>query len=380
MTRTRRVERYELVIIGGGQAGLAAGYWLAQRDIDFVILDANARAGDSWRQRWDSLQLFTPARYSALPGLPFPGDPYRLPNRTDLADYLEWYAQIHDLPIRNNVKVTRMTRSDGRYHIETNENTFEADNVIVATGPFQTPSIPGISASVGPDVMQLHSSSYRNPRQLPEGAALVVGAANSGAQIAIELAKTRSVYLAGRSVGSMPRRILGRDVFDWLYATVMKPGADSFVGRRIRRNILGSTDALIGKTEKDIARAGVNRVPRIESVRDGIPVASGGQRLDVRSIVWATGFRPDFRWIELPILDASGVPVHERGVVTGQPGLFFVGLRFQYRLNSSLVGGVGADAEYVANAVMKRYGSWRRTEPTTSRTAAITTSGRSNWM
>ena len=376
MTRTRRVERYELVIIGAGQAGLAAGYWLAQQDIDFVILDANERVGDSWRQRWDSLQLFTPARYSALPGLRFPGDPYYLPSRTDLADYLEWYAQIHALPVRNNVTVTRMTRTSGHYFIETNENSFEADNVIVATGPFHTPSIPGVSASISPDIMQLHSSAYRNPRQLPEGAALVVGAANSGAQIAMELAKTRPVYLAGRSVGSMPRRILGRDVFDWLYATVMKPGADSFLGRRLRRNILGSTDTLIGMTEKDIARAGVRRTGRIASVRDGLPVSADGESFDVRSIVWATGFRPDFRWIDLPILDDRGFPVHERGVVAGQPGLFFVGLRFQYRLNSSLVGGVGADADYVARAVMTRYGRMRMT----SRTAAMTTSGRSNWM
>lgn len=376
MTGTRRVERYELVIIGAGQAGLAAGYWLAQQDIDFVILDANERVGDSWRQRWDSLQLFTPAKYSALPGLPFPGNPYHLPRRTELADYLEWYAQVHDLPVRNNVKVSRVRRSSGRYYVETSENTFEADNVIVATGLFHTPNVPGLSAGISADILQLHSSSYRNPRQLPDGAALVVGAANSGAQIAMELAKTRPVYLAGRSVGSMPRRILGRDVFDWLYATVMKPGADSFLGRRIRRNVLGSTDTLIGMTEKDIARAGVKRVERVDSVRDGLPVTANGAALDVRSIVWATGFRPDFGWIDLPILDDRGFPVHERGVVKAQPGLFFVGLRFQYRLNSSLVGGVGADAEYVASAVMTRYGRMR----TTSRTAAMTTSGRSNWM
>ena len=361
MTATRggRVERYELVIIGGGQAGLAAGYWLARQDIDFVILDANARVGDSWRQRWDSLQLFTPAKYSALPGLPFPGDPYRLPNKDDVADYLEWYAQIHDLPVRNSVRVSRMSRVDGMYRIETNSTTFEADSVIVATGPFHTPSIPAVSAQLSRDVVQLHSSEYRNPAQLPESAALVVGAANSGAQIAMELARTRPVYLAGRSVGSLPRRILGRDLFDWLYATVMKPGANSLIGRRMRRNILGSTDALIGMSEQDIVRGGVKRTGRIEGVRDGMPALAGGEALDVSSIVWATGFRPDFRWIDLPVLDERGFPVHERGVVGTQPGLFFVGLRFQYRLNSSLVGGVGADAEYVARAVMSRYGATR---------------------
>ena len=359
MTGQRRVERYELVIIGAGQAGLAAGYWLARQDIDFVILDANARVGDSWRQRWDSLQLFTPAKYSGLPGLPIPGDPYRLPNRTDIADYLEWYAQIHDLPVRNNVRVSRMYREDGMYRVETNTNTFEADNVIVATGPFQTPSIPSLSKELRGDIVQLHSSQYRNPAQLREGVALVVGAGNSGAQIAMELAKTRPTYLAGRAVGSLPRRILGRDLFDWLYATVMKPGADSLIGRRMRRNILGSTDALIGMTEKDIIAAGVKRIGRIENVRDRMPALASGDGLDVGSIVWATGFRPDFRWIDLPILDARGFPIHERGVVTGQSGLFFVGLRFQYRLNSSLVGGVGADAEYVTRAVMARYGATR---------------------
>ena len=361
MTASRRVERYELVIIGAGQAGLAAGYWLAREDIDFVILDANARVGDSWRQRWDSLQLFTPAKYSALPGLAIPGDPYRLPNRDDMADYLEWYSRVYDLPIRGGVKVSRVTRVDGVYRVETNGNTFEADNLIVATGPFQTPSIPAVSAQLRGDVVQLHSSGYRNPAQLPDGAALVVGAANSGAQIAMELAKSRPVYLAGRPVGSLPRRILGRDLFDWLYATVMRPGADTLLGRRIRARVLGSTDALIGMSERDIARSGVRRVGRIDGARDGMPLVAGGNALDVRSIIWATGFRPDFGWIDLPILDDRGFPIHERGVVAGQPGLFFVGLRFQYRLNSSLVGGVGADAEYVARAVMQRYGITRRT-------------------
>jgi putative flavoprotein involved in K+ transport len=187
----------------------------------------------------------------------------------------------------------------------------------------------------------------------------VVGAANSGAQIAMELGNSRQVYLAGRSVGSLPRRILGRDLFDWLYATVMRPGADSTIGRRIRSRVLGSTDALIGFSERDIVRAGVVRTGRVEGARDGMPLLASGEPLDVRSVVWATGFRPDFRWIDLPILDERGFPVHERGVVAGQPGLFFVGLRFQHRLNSSLIGGVGADAEHVARAVMARYGMTR---------------------
>jgi putative flavoprotein involved in K+ transport len=359
MTTGRRVERYELVVIGGGQAGLAAGYWLARHDIDFVILDANPRVGDSWRQRWDSLQLFTPAKYSGLPGLRIPGDPYRLPDKDDLADYLEWYAQVFDLPVRNNARVSRMRRIDGMYRLETNGNTFETDSVIVATGPFHSPRIPEVSVRLGRDIVQLHSSAYRNPAQLPDGAALVVGAANSGAQIAMELAKSRRVYLAGRSVGSLPRRILGRDLFDWLYATVMRPNAGSMIGRRIRASVLGSTDALIGMSERDIARAGIIRTTRIDGARAGLPTVVSGEALDVRSVVWATGFNANFSWIDLPVFAETGFPNHERGVVGSQPGLYFVGLRFQNRLNSSLVGGVGADAEYVASAVMQRYGDTR---------------------
>lgn len=359
MTTQRRVERYELVIIGGGQAGLSAGYWLAQRDIDFVILDASARTGDSWRKRWDSLQLFTPAKYSALPGLAFPGEPYQLPNKEAVADYLEWYARVFDLPIRHSVRVSALRRNGQRFELDTDGNAFEADNVIVATGPFQTPRIPELAFMLRGDIVQLHSSGYRNPGQLPDGHVLVVGAANSGAQIAMELARSQPTYLAGRAVGSMPRRILGRDVFDWLYATAMKPGADSWLGRRIRSNILGSTDALIGITERDIRRAGVARTGRIGAVRDGLPALGDGTALDVKGIVWATGFRPDFAWIDLPAFGPDGFPKHERGVVADQPGLFFLGLRFQHQLNSSLIGGVGADAEFIARAVMSRYGASR---------------------
>lgn len=357
---SRRTERYELVVIGGGQAGLAAGYWLARHDIDFLIVDANQRVGDSWRQRWDSLQLFTPAKYSALPGLEFPGEPYHLPKRDEVAEYLEWYAQVFDLPIRTGVSVKRVRRIDNGFEIETDGVLLQADNVIVATGPFQVPNVPALARDVDPRVVQLHSSEYRNPAQLPDGPALVVGAANSGAQIALELAQSRAVFLAGRSVGSMPRRFLGRDVFDWLTRTLMRPGADTFLGRRIRAQIIGSTDSLIGMTERDLLAGNVKRVGRVTGVRDGQPVLADGAIPKVASIVWATGFRPDFSWIETPVFDVSGFPRHRRGV-TDVPGLYFVGLRFQHRLNSSLIGGVGNDAEFVADAVAARYGYTRST-------------------
>ena len=361
MTPMTRTERYELIVIGAGQAGLALGYWLSTQDVDFLIIDANARVGDSWRQRWDSLRLFTPAKYSGLPGLAIAGDPYHLPTRDEIADYLEWYSQVFELPIRHNVRVNQVTRSSKGFRIETDGIQLEADNVVVATGPFHVPRIPDVSRDISSEIVQLHSSEYRNPAQLPDGPALVVGAANSGAQIALELAKTRDVMLAGRSVGTMRRRILGRDVFDWLYLTVMRPGADSFVGRRIRRNGLAGTDALIGMTEKDLIEGGVRRVGRVTGAVNGKPVLADGIAADVSSIIWATGFRPDFSWIDAPIFGNDGLPVHQRGV-TSVSGLYFLGLRFQYRLNSSLIGGAGEDARFIAGSIAARYGYTRATQ------------------
>lgn len=354
----QRIEHFETVVIGAGQAGLAAGYWLAKRDIDFVILDGNPRVGDVWRNRWDSLRLFTPAKYSGLPGMAFPGDPYHLPTREEVADYLEWYAQVNELPVRGGVRVLSVRREGAIFEIGTDGTRYQAENVIVATGAFQTPVIPRFAGELDGGIFQVHSSGYRNPAQLPEGNALVVGAANSGAQIALELSATRSTMLAGRSVGSMPRRIFGRDVFDILWRTVMRPGADTLLGRRLRASVLGSTDKLIGMSEKDLASATLERTGRVVGSREGKPLLEDGTVADVKSIVWCTGFRPDFRWIDLPVLGDDGYPRQTRGV-TGVPGLYFLGLRFLHRLNSSLVGGVGADAEFVVKALAARYGETR---------------------
>ena len=350
-----RTERYETVIIGAGQAGLSAGYWLAKHDHDFLIVDANARVGDVWRNRWDSLQLFTPAKYSGLPGMRFPGHPYHLPKRLEVADYLEWYAQVNELPVRTGVRVSTVRRRDAIFEIATNGVQLEAENVIVATGAFQKPVVPAMSRELDERIHQLHSSEYRNARQLPEGDVLVVGAANSGAQIALELSRERNVILAGRSVGSLPRRILGRDLFDWLWPTLMRPSADTRLGRSIRRSVLSSTDKLIGMSERDLVSATLARAGRVVGARGGLPLLEDGRVADVKSIVWCTGFRPDFRWIEAPIFEDTGYPRHHRGV-TEIPGLYFLGLRFLHRLNSSLVGGVGADAEHVVSALVARYG------------------------
>lgn len=341
---SRRVERWETLVIGGGQAGLAVGYHLAARDVDFVILSDESRIGDNWRKRWDSLRLFTPARYSGLPGMPFPAPPAHLADKDEVADYLEQYAARFDLPVRLKSRV-RSISSDGEHFIvsiEGSETRLEASNVVIATGAFQQPGIPPIASRLSPSIVQLHSSEYRNPLALSDGPVLVVGAGNSGAQIALELARHRKVWLAGRNTGHLPRRVLGRDIFDWIWPVIAR-AKDGGAGG----------DALIGIPERSIKAAGIARVGRLEGERGRLPVC-GDAVLEPRVIVWCTGFAPDYSWIDLPVFNETGYPRHEQGVVSEAPGLFFVGLRFQHRVTSSLIGGVGADAAFIAEQVAQR--------------------------
>ncbi|AHG93462.1 potassium uptake protein (plasmid) [Gemmatirosa kalamazoonensis] len=347
-----RVERYETLVIGGGQAGLAVGHHLAARDADFVILDAERRTGDAWRRRWDSLRLFTPAAYSGLPGMVFPAPPTHLPDKDEVADYMERYAERFDLPIRHATRVESLAWDGDRYVAYAGDTRFEADHVVVATGPFQRPVVPNVSTRLSPGIHQLHSSQYRSPFDLPDGPVLVVGAGNSGAQIALELARFRKVWLAGRDTGHLPRRLLGRDLFDWIWPMMTRATLDTRLGRRLRARARSGGDALIGIPERALVDAGVTRVGRVTDERGGLPVCEGTV-LDPRVVVWCTGFLPDYDWIDLPICDEDGRPRHRRGVATDAPGLYFVGLRFQHRMTSSLVGGVGADAAYVAQQVLR---------------------------
>jgi putative flavoprotein involved in K+ transport len=350
-----RVERYETIVIGAGQAGLAVGHHLAARDADFVILDGAERVGDGWRRRWDSLRLFTPAAYSGLPGMPFPAPPSHLPDKDEVADYLERYAERFDLPVRLGAGVESLARRGARYVVRAGARMYEADNVVVATGPFQRPRIPALAAQLAPAIRQLHSSEYRNPLALPEGPALVVGAGNSGAQIALELARVGRigrVWLAGRETGRLPRRVLGRDVYDWIWPMLTRLTVETRPGRRLRaRTVRG--DPLIGIPAHALADAGVVRVGRVTEARDGLPVCEG-DAIEPRTIIWCTGFAPDYRWIALPVLDDDGWPRHRRGVATDAPGLYFVGLRFQHALTSALLGGVGDDAAFIAEQVTQR--------------------------
>lgn len=348
---TRRVTYYDTIVIGGGQAGLALGYHLARHDLDFVILDAGSRVGDSWRRRWDSLRLFTPARYSGLPGMAFPDSPMHLPDKDQVGDYFERYAERFDLPVRLNTQVTSLDAVGNEFVLETSAGVFEARNIVVATGPFQRPRVPALATQLRSDIHQLHSSAYHNPFELPAGDVLVVGAGNSGAQIALELSRVRNVTLAGRDIGRLPRTILGADVFRWLWPVFRHLHRGTWLGRRLRDRTR-SNDPLIGITPADFARQGVRRVGRVNEVRDGLPYVDG-ETIDVKTVIWATGYAPDFSWIGLPVVDPSGAPRHARGV-TEVEGLYFLGLRFQYRQSSALIGGVAADAEFVAADIAGR--------------------------
>jgi putative flavoprotein involved in K+ transport len=342
--------RTEVIVIGGGQAGLAMGYHLAERGIGFVILDAAEHVGDSWRTRWDSLRLFTPTRYSGLPGMPFPGDPDRYPGKDEVADYLVAYAARFALPVRGHERVLALRRGADGWTAETETGLYEAPQVVVATGPFQRPAVPTLGRGLPAEVVQVHSASYRNPAQLPAGDVLVVGAGNSGVQIAEELSRTHRVHLAvGERMLRLPQRVLGRNLFWWLEKTgVMDVSVQSLLGRRMSR-----TDTLIGKSPRMLRDVRLHG--RAVEVRGDAVLMAGGGRVSPASVVWATGFRPHFGWIDAPVLDGRGAPAHRRGVSVA-PGLYFLGLSWLHTRGSALLGWVGRDAEHLA-AVIARAGT-----------------------
>lgn len=365
-TTTTPDQHVDTVVVGGGQAGLSVGHHLARLGQDFLILDAAERVGDAWRRRWDSLRLFTPNHVNSLDGMAFPGDPDVFPTKDEMADYLAAYADLFDLPVRSGVRVQAVSRGDdGRFVLDTTAGQWRAADVVVAMGNYQQPRLPDFAADLGDDVVALHSSHYRRSDQLQPGPVLVVGAANSGIEIAMELVESREVVVAGNHPGHIPfdvekprNRWLVTLVLRGIYHRVLS--VDTPIGRRARPKLLHRAAGLVRTTPAEVEAAGIERVGRVEGVQDGQPFLADGRRLDVANVVWATGHQSGLpRWIDLDVFDEVGDPRHDRGVSTDEPGLFFVGLHFQRSLSSGQVHGVGRDARFVAKRVAARSASRR---------------------
>ena len=342
-------DRFEVAVIGGGQAGLAMGYFLAREGRHFTILEASDSIGSAWRSRWDSLVLFTQRRYDSLPDLPFPGDPDGYPGRDEVVDYLENYASTFELPVQLNSTVQSVAPADGGFGfiLDVGARTLETDQVVVATGPFQVPNVPAFAAQLTSDVVQMHSTGYRRPSDVPEGTVVVVGGGNTGFQIAKELSTTHSVHLAiGSRQTPLPQRVFGRDLFWWLTRTgLIKKTMESRIGRRAKER-----DTLIGSSTRDVKRHGVQVKPRVVGVSGGAVTFEDGSELNVDAVIWATGYRSEYGWIDLPIFGQSGGVLHRRGV-TDVPGLFFLGLTWQHTRGSALLGWVKDDAEFISERI-----------------------------
>jgi putative flavoprotein involved in K+ transport len=342
----------DVLVIGGGQAGLVMGYHLAQSGRSFQIVDAGAQIGQTWQARWDSLQLFTSSRYDNLPGLPFPAARGTYPGKDDVARYLQAYAAKHSLPVRLTTSVTSLTRGDDTYVAKAGGEVLEARQVVVATGPFQVPFIPAIADALDPGVHQIHSAHYRRPETLPAGKVLVVGAANSGCQIAQELSATHSVELSvGQRLPAIPQRPLGRDIWAWATALRLdKVTADSRLGKR-----LAGRDQVIGAGPRQLARRhGIRIRPRAAGAAGRTVTFADGSAADFGAVVWATGFRADHTWIDIPdVTDERGRIRHQRGV-TPSPGLYMLGLTWQHTRGSALLGWVGRDAAFLAGQIARR--------------------------
>jgi putative flavoprotein involved in K+ transport len=353
------VERFDTVVIGGGQAGLSTGAYLQRAGRSFVILDAGGRIGDSWRNRYDSLRLFTPPAYIGLPGSRFPSNGGRMPTKDEMGDYLEAYAAERALPVRTGVRVDGVRREGDRYEVTAGAETFVAANVIVANGAHREPRVPLLARELDPSIVQLHSSEYRNPTQLRDGRVLVVGVGNSGADISLELAVSHPTWLSGTEHGHIPV-----DIDTWISRHLAFPivrfvglhvlTLRTPMGRRAREKAGTHGDPLVRVKPKQLVAAGVRRVPKTVAARDGLPVVEDGSVLDVENVIWCTGFSHDLSWIDLPIFGEDGTPMHERGVATSEPGLYFVGLPFQFAAASDVLPGVGRDAAYVVKRLVQR--------------------------
>ena len=357
-------DRFDTVVIGGGQAGLITGYALQQHDIDYVILDGSARVGDAWRSRWDSLRLFTQAFMNGLPGMEFPGDKNAFVSKDEVANFLEDYATTMDLPIRLNTRVKHLRQDGDRFVIDAGNTTFTARNVIIAMADYQKPAIPSFASSLDPGIIQMHASEYENPAQLKDGPVLVVGLGNSGADIALDVAQTHETIVSGTESGSVPFKLespFGRTVGTRLvrFAMVRVLNTSTPIGRRARPKLMAQGPPLVRVRPKELDEAGVTRVGRTTGVENGKPVVGDGQVLDVSSVIWCTGYHPGFDWIDIPVFDDQRQPIHQRGIVTDVPGLYFVGLFFLHAMWSETITGVQPDVQHIVKHLVEQ----RATQP-----------------
>jgi putative flavoprotein involved in K+ transport len=362
MSDNETIERIDTVVIGAGQAGLSAGYHLSKRGLPLLILDADRRIGDHWRDRWDSLRLYSPARYDSLPGRRFPGPSSHWPTGREMADYLETYARWFGLPVRSGTRVDRVEPTDGGFVVTTGDGTrLAAGQVVVATGPFRQPNIPAFAAELDPSIRQFHSHEYRNQDQLADGPVLVVGLSHSGADIAFEAAHAgHRTILSGKSHGQMPIRVtdskramLGWPVVEFVFAHVLTMRTP--MGRRMRPEVREGGGPLLRVRLGDLDRAGVERHDaKTVGVKDGKPLLADGTVVDVATVVWSTGYRPDYSVIAAPVVGDDGWPEEVRGVSPTVPGLYFLGVPFQYAFSSMLVAGAGRDAKYVVDRIAER--------------------------
>lgn len=352
-------DRIDVLVVGGGQAGLGTGYRLREAGVEFVIVDDRERTGDVWRGRWRSLVLFTPRRFAALPGLPLPRSTDSYPTREQLADYLEQYAAEFSLPVVHGTRVTAITHDGDAFVAETSRGSVRARAVVIATGPFQYPRIPRVGARLDTSVAQLHSSAYTCADDLPHGSIAVVGGGNSAAQLAVELADSeparRVTMVAPQQPWFIPERILGLTVY-WplkLLGILSSP-AES----RISRYIHSRGDGILGTEAKRAVRAGrlALRTSRVVDARARSLVLADGSTLEVDAVLWATGFRTHYPFVQMEgALTEYGAPLHDGGISPVE-GLYWIGLPWQRRLDSSILHGIAADAADLLEPLRRHLG------------------------
>jgi putative flavoprotein involved in K+ transport len=345
---------HQVIVIGGGQAGLAVGHFLHERGLDLVILDAESETGDQWRRRWNTLRLFTPARHDGLPDRPFPRERGSLPSRDEVAAYLTSYLEHFDLPVAHDTRVTSLERQGAGYRLITTRGHYTADAVVVATGACAHPSVPNFAASLDARIDQIHSSSYMSPDDLPAGSVLVVGYGTSGAEIAEELAASgRNVVIAGTPTATVPGPLLKLAGGAWWFILNHVLSLRTPIGRKVAPRAAGHGAPLIRISPRQLRAAGVREIGRIVGVKGGRPMTADGSTVTADVILWCTGYRGDFSWIKVDGLrtESNGYIEAPFGAPVGVAGIAFLGMPFQSKLASPLLGGVGGDARIVAERI-----------------------------